>query len=281
MVILNGGMATRFGGAVKGAVEVFDGKSFLELKIRVADRVSEKIRFFIMNSFATEEKTEEHFRDKGYFGVEDRVEMFNQFIAPRIDKNGGYYTPGDDPMKAFYGPGHGDFPYAFRESGLLERFEESGGRYIFFSNVDNLGAVPLPEILGYHIKSGGELTSEVAEKSPGDEGGAPALVNGRIQLVEGFCFPPGFDSSAIPVFNCNSYWVTAESLRKDFRLPWYVVEKKTGGDTVIQFEHLSGDLSVFLETSFLKVPRNERFFPVKRPEDLDSGREELRKITGF
>src|SRR5918999_1789149 len=32
-VVLNGGMATRFGGVVKGTVEAFDGRSFLELKL--------------------------------------------------------------------------------------------------------------------------------------------------------------------------------------------------------------------------------------------------------
>ena len=32
MVILNGGMATRFGGVVKGVVEVFDGMSFRKYK---------------------------------------------------------------------------------------------------------------------------------------------------------------------------------------------------------------------------------------------------------
>ena len=32
-VILNGGMATRFGGVVKGVVQVLDGRSFLELKL--------------------------------------------------------------------------------------------------------------------------------------------------------------------------------------------------------------------------------------------------------
>jgi UTP--glucose-1-phosphate uridylyltransferase len=33
-VILAGGMATRFGGVVKAAVEVLDGQSFLELKLK-------------------------------------------------------------------------------------------------------------------------------------------------------------------------------------------------------------------------------------------------------
>ena len=46
-VILAGGMATRFGGVVKAAVEVLDGQSFLELKLKdiaaVADSAGAKI----------------------------------------------------------------------------------------------------------------------------------------------------------------------------------------------------------------------------------------------
>src|SRR3712207_8661149 len=36
MAVLNGGMATRFGGVVKGIVEAVDGRSFLEWKLREA-----------------------------------------------------------------------------------------------------------------------------------------------------------------------------------------------------------------------------------------------------
>ncbi|NLB35246.1 MAG: hypothetical protein GX817_05470 [Elusimicrobia bacterium] len=280
LVILNGGMATRFGGLVKGIVEVFDGMSFLELKIRTAMRISDKISFYIMNSFSTEEGTKKHFEEKNYFGIPERIKMFNQFIAPRINEKGEFFRQGD-PTKGYYGPGHGDFPYAFKESGELKNFEDAGGKYIFFSNVDNLGALPIPEILGYHIESGAELTAEEAEKAPGDEGGAPALVDGRLQLVEGFAFPEGFDTSKIPVFNCNSYWVNSEALRKNFDLPWYIVEKEADSEKVIQFEHIAGDLTIFLESAFLRVSRDERFFPVKRPEDLENSREALRKLTGY
>lgn len=280
LVVLNGGMATRFGGVVKGVVEVFDGMSFLELKIRTASRISDKISFYIMNSFSTEAATERHFKEKGYFGIPERIKMFTQFIAPRITAEGEYFNP-DDESKGYYGPGHGDFPYAFRNSGLLDEFTDRGGKYIFFSNVDNLGAMPLPEILGYHINSGAELTAEEAEKAPGDEGGAPALVDGRLRLVEGFAFPEDFDTSTIPVFNCNSYWVSTSALKKDFSLPWYIVEKSVDGEKVIQFEHIAGDLTLFLSSSFLRVPRDERFFPVKRPQDLEVNRDALRRLTGY
>ncbi len=278
IAVLNGGMATRFGGVVKGVVEVFDSKSFLELKLRNAFKASGKVKCYIMNSFSTEEKTVNHFKKNNYFERKDNIKFFNQFIAPRITPEGNFYKGGSS-ADSFYGPGHGDFPYAFRESGCLDDFISSGGKHIFFSNVDNLGAKIDPLILGMHIESGKDLNAEVAPKNPGDEGGAPALVNGHLQLVEGFSFPPDFDQSLIPVFNCNSYWIKAESFKKSFSLPWYIVKKEIDGEEVIQFEHICGDLTRFLESGFIKVPRDQRFLPVKRPRDLTSKIEKLREAA--
>jgi UDP-N-acetylglucosamine pyrophosphorylase len=53
-----------------------------------------------------------------------------------------------------YGPGHGDFPSAFRKQpALLRRFLDAGGRWLLVRNVDNLGARIDPLILGHHIQS--------------------------------------------------------------------------------------------------------------------------------
>src|SRR5690606_16830086 len=99
---------------------------------------------------------------------------------------------------SFYAPGHGDLPFALKRSGLLDRFLESGGRYLFMSNVDNLTATLDPAIIGAHVEMGGELTALVAPKHPGDQGGAPARVGDRLEIVEGFRFPPEFDQDRIP-----------------------------------------------------------------------------------
>jgi hypothetical protein len=109
----------------------------------------------------------------------------------------------------------------------------------------------------------------VAPKNPGDQGGAPARVDGRLQLVEGFAFPAGFDQDRIDVFNTANYVFSADALRADVDLPWYVVvEKKVDGQPVIQFEHLAGDLSSLLTTHFVRVDREERFLPVKNVSDV-------------
>ncbi|HEY9723153.1 MAG TPA: UTP--glucose-1-phosphate uridylyltransferase [Oscillatoriaceae cyanobacterium] len=268
VVILSGGMATRFNyDHPKGLFPIYEGKSFLQMKLEAVQALGRRVPIYVMTSFATHEAVGAHLAENGYFGLDPRdVVLFRQYRLPRMAPGGGmFYEEGEVSYAA---PGHGDFPYAFRESGALRDFLDRGGRYLLFSNVDNLGATVDPAIVGSHVASGKEMTVEVAAKNPGDQGGAPARVNGRLQLVEGFAFPEGFDHDAIHVFNTANYVFTAEALAREFELPWYVVEKKVDGQKVIQFEHLAGDLSVRLSTQFLLVDREERFLPVKSQSDV-------------
>ena len=59
--VLNGGMATRFGGVVKGIVDAYGGRSFLEWKLLDAERSG--VALVVMNSFATDEATRAFVRE--------------------------------------------------------------------------------------------------------------------------------------------------------------------------------------------------------------------------
>jgi UTP--glucose-1-phosphate uridylyltransferase len=149
------------------------------------------------------------------------------------------------------------------------------------SNVDNLGATLEPAIIGAHIAAGKEVTAELVRKEKGDKGGAPARVDGVPQIVEAFRFPPGFDQDEIPLFNTNTFVFNADAIDRDFDLTFFRVEKKVGNAKVIQFERLVGQLTAFLSTYFLEVPRsgpNGRFQPVKDPEELEHRRGDIETI---
>jgi UTP--glucose-1-phosphate uridylyltransferase len=121
---------------------------------------------------------------------------------------------------------------------------------------------------------------EVAPKE-GDMGGAPARVDGRLGLLEGPQFPPGFDQDRIRVFNTNSATVALEALDRDFDLPWLYVRKQVDGRAAVQLERLYHQISWQLETTFLEVPRTGRygrFFPIKEPEDLERSQAGLRDL---
>ncbi len=270
LVILAGGMATRFNwDRPKGIYPIFGGQSFLGWKLQWAREIGgDRLPIYIMTSFHTHDAVAAHLVEHGYFGIDPaRVRLFQQFRYPRLLASGARFV---DPrgQENDAAPGHGDFPSAMRQAGLLAEFLGAGGTTLLFSNVDNLGATPDMAIVGFHLASGTQMTAEVAAKAPGDRGGAPARVDGRLQLVEGFAFPPTVDQNAIPVFNTATYCFEARSLDRDFDLPWYVVEKRVDDTPVIQFEHLAGDLSARLAFGALEIDRDDRFIPVKSQADV-------------
>jgi UTP--glucose-1-phosphate uridylyltransferase len=278
-VILNGGMATRFGGVVKGIVEVFDGRSFLDLKLgetqKLADALDADVPTAVMTSFATDEAT------RAFLAARARPEplVFSQFVSLRLEPDGTLFRSADG-APSLYGPGHGDVLTAIRTSGALGELARRGVRHVQISNVDNLGARIDPVVLGAHILGERPFTSENSSKD-GDMGGAPARVDGRPMLLETYRFPPDFDHSQIPVFNSNTGWFTLEALERSYELTWMYVEKQVAGRRAIQLERLYHEVSAFLPTTYLVVARTGprgRFVPIKTPEDLEAARPALREL---
>jgi len=286
VVVLNGGMATRFGGVVKGIVPVLGrDRSFLALAVedcrRHASSAGLSVPLFLMNSFATDAATKVHFDEHGQFGADPtRIHHFTQFVALRMTQRGDLFRLDSGDVSP-YGPGHGDFLAAFRRAGLLRRFLDGGGRWLLVRNVDNLGARIDPAILGHHIQSGCQATVELAPKWPEDVGGSPFSYLGRTQLIEQLRYPDGFDPGIVDVFNTNTFTFDAAALDRDFELGWYYVEKTVEDRTAVQIEHLVGELTAHLSTNFLQVRRsgrNSRFLPVKTPDDLQGAREEIAEM---
>ncbi len=271
-VILAGGMATRFGGVVKAAVEVLDGQSFLDLKLKditaVAERADARIPVYLMTSFATDEAIRQ--MAEPLSSERCPIKTFPQFISLRVTPEGEPFRDGSGALSP-HAPGHGDLTFALRRSGILKDFRDRGGRVLMMSNVDNLTATLDPAVIGAHLESGAALTAEMAPKEPGDKGGAPARVDGKAQIVEAFRFPEDFDQERIPVFNTNTFVLDAESIDAEFPLTWFAVNKTVDGKPAVQFERLVGELSAFLAPAFLRVERHgpdARFQPIKTPEDV-------------
>ncbi len=269
MVVLAGGMATRFGGDVKAVAEAIDGRSFLEVKLgetqRLAAALDVEIPVALMTSFATDAVVRSHVAERKL----GRPLLFCQTAAPRLKPDGSLFLGGDGKA-SLYGPGHGDLLTTIRTSGTLAELERRGVTTVVVSNVDNLGARLDPAIVGMHLLASSPLTVEVVPKGR-DTGGAPARVDGRPRLLEAMCFPPEFDQSRIPVFNTNTSLITVAALANPVELTWLVAEKRVEDQAVVQFERLYHELSAHVSTMFLVCPRDGargRFLPVKEPEDL-------------
>jgi len=277
-VVLAGGMATRFGGVVKGAVEALDGRSFLAWKLgetaRLGATLGVEIPVALMTSFQTEDATRAHVEG---LDVPEPL-WFSQFVSLRLSEAGDLFL--EDGRPSPYAPGHGDLLDSIRRSGTLAALRGRGVEHLAVSNVDNLGARLDPVVLGAHVLAGRPVTSEVAVKD-GDLGGAPARVDGRLGLLEGPQFPADFDQERIRVFNTNTTMLELGAVDRDFDLPWLYVRKAVDGRPAVQLERLYHHVSWELGTTFLEVPRSGprgRFFPIKEPEDLTRSGPALREM---
>lgn len=278
-IILAGGMATRFGGVVKAIVPAHGARSFLEVKWADIRALPGQVPIFVMASFSTEAAIRAHIAEKQLSGPCD---VFAQDVALRLAPSGDLYRDASGEVSP-YATGHGDLTFALRRSGVLARFRAQGGKTLFMSNVDNLAATLDPAIIGLHDELGGQMTVEVAPKVPGDKGGAPALLDGTPQVIEGFRFPASFDQDSIDVFNTNTFVFDAAAIDRDFALPYYRVEKTVDGVRVIQFERLAGELTAFLDSRFIRVPRDGadcRFLPVKDPEEHERQKPLIAEVVG-
>jgi UTP--glucose-1-phosphate uridylyltransferase len=279
IAVLNGGMATRFGGEVKGIVPAVGGRTFLEIKLAQAADLG-PVPFLVMNSFATHARTLAFLRERG---LEARVDPFLQYVSLRFTPTGDPFRGADGRLSP-YAPGHGDFPAALRASGLVPKLRARGVELVLLSNIDNLGAELDPLLVGYHLAHGRPITAEVARTLPGDVGGAPAFADGRLQIAEGFRFPPGFDFSSVPFIATNTFLFSLDALLEPRELSWFYVEKQVEGRTAVQMERLVNELTAHFDTAYLATPRGGpagRFFPIKTREDLDALRADPALVARF
>lgn len=279
LCVLAGGMATRMGGVVKALVEALPGETFLDLRLAEIDHVSRlagrRVPFWMMTSEATYRPIAEALGER--LDGKD-VALFEQHVSLRLSPDGALFR-GADGEPDVYATGHGDLPDALRASGLLRRFREEGGKYVWIANLDNLGATVDPALLGWFVERAAQLMVEVVDKVAGDRGGIPVRYDGRRLVVEEFRLPLGFDPTIVRVFNTNTFLVDAARL-DDLAMDWtYVeVEKKSEGKVALQFERLLGEITASIEPDFVRVPREggrSRFLPVKDVPELERRRPEI------
>jgi len=299
VLILNGGMATRFGGGAKGIVPVVSGHeelSFIAIKLaelrQRARALDCEIPAILMHSFATQATSDAHLKRIDWSGLPQSCRFsFSQSVMPRVLPDGTPLVelPGARDLPdttLFSAPGHGDTLGRLRDSGVLRRLVARGVEHILVSNVDNVGASLDPFVLGAHLEAvagGAEMSVEVVRRAPDDAGGCIATLpgSGMAAIIEGFRLPKGTDLSDYPHFNTNTLWFSLAALDQDMPLTWFAVRKKIewpapaerlelvdGQLEVVQFERLIGQATEFVPSAYLEVERDRRFLPIKTREDL-------------
>lgn len=279
-VVLAGGMATRFGSVVKAlaSLELDHGPDwcFLDAKLRDLKLQRGAVPGAIMTSFATHEGIASWLAARG---IND-VALAPQFVSVRLTPDGATFLDRDD-APSLYATGHGDLPDALHAAGVLERWRARGVRTVVLSNVDNIGATIDPAVFAMHRRGGGRISVELVEKLPGDRGGLPVSVDGRLVLAEAFRLPASFPHETFPLFNTNTLWIDLDAMSLDAPWTWCVVKKKVDDREAVQFERLVGELTWWHPTRWIHVPRvgaESRFIPVKDLAELERSGASIRAV---
>lgn len=288
LLVLAGGMATRMGSVVKALVEAIPGRTFLDLRLAEHARLSTKygrpFPLWLMTSDATDgairEAVQAHAQASGQASIPG-VAIFPQCVSLRLTPEGSLFETKEGGASV-YPTGHGDVPEVLGSSGLLAKFQADGGKLVWITNLDNLGATVDPLLVGMHLDHGKPLSCEVVEKA-GDKGGIPVRYGDRCVICEDFRLPRTFDASTVRVFNTNTFLADASALAAyNYPFTYVEVEKTVDGRKAIQRERLLGEITFHLDTVYIRVPRAglaSRFLPVKSPEELDARREDIARIT--
>jgi len=272
LLVLAGGMATRMGGVIKALVDAIPGKSFLDLRRAEMREVERRYGAIPPLWLMTSHSTEEGIRAALGTDLDGKnIATFNQHLSLRVTPAGDVFID-KNGQPSEHAPGHGDLPDALRESGLLEAFVKRGGKVILMTNIDNMGGTLDPAIIGFHLAHGKPVTAEVVDKLASDRGGIPAYVDDTLCILEEFRIPPRFDPKVVRVFATNVFYFDAASLLGlDIKWTYFTVNKKVEGEPVVQFERLVNEVTSYLPTAFLHLPRTgveSRFLPVKDNDEL-------------
>jgi UTP--glucose-1-phosphate uridylyltransferase len=277
VIVLAGGMATRFGGVVKALAPLAEDTSVRFLDAKAADFARHpSVDVTYMTSFATHDALSRALREEGI-----AHHLAPQFISLRLQRDGSLFVD-DKGLPSPYATGHGDLPEAMRCAGVLDRWKSRGVRTVLVMNVDNLGATIDPVLFGQHRSLGGAITAELVAKRPGDRGGVAALHEGTVKLCEAFRLPPDFAHDAIPTFNTNTLWIDIEVLEaREPPWTWCVAKKTVQGREAIQLERLVGELTWWHPSRYVLVPRDSdqsRFLPVKDVAELGRSRDAIAAV---
>lgn len=286
---LNGGLGTSMGcTGTKSLISVRNELTFLDLTVQQIENLNTtydtNVPLVLMNSFNTDEETEKILRKYGKMRVE--MHTFNQSKYPRINRESLLPVAKSctEDNESWYPPGHGDVYESLYNAKLLEKFLKEGKKYVFISNIDNLGATADINILNFLLNPqngpASEFVMEVTDKTRADvKGGTLVQYEGKLRLLEIAQVPKErvdeFKSvSKFKIFNTNNLWVSLEAMNRIVERHALhmeiIVNPKTldNGLNVVQLETAVGAAIKSFEGAIgINVPRR-RFLPVKTTSDL-------------
>ncbi|MBR4654804.1 MAG: UDPGP type 1 family protein [Kiritimatiellae bacterium] len=193
VLLVAGGQGSRLGfDGPKGAYSIgpVTGASLFFFHARkivaLSRRYGARIPLYVMTSAVNHEATVSHFREHGFFGLDEAdVVFFRQGVWPGMSDDGRIIL--DAPGHVFMSPdGHGGLISALKVNGCLADMRRRGVKTLFFFQVDNpLVEVADPAFIGLHVLKGSEYSLKLCAKRDPHEGlGMVVRRGGRFDMVE-------------------------------------------------------------------------------------------------
>ena len=193
VILVAGGQGSRLGyDGPKGAYSIgpitgaslfyFHARKIVALRRRYGARVP----FYVMTSEVNHEATVAHFRENGFFGLDEKdVMFFRQGVWPGMTEDGKIIL--DAPGHVFMSPdGHGGLVTALKVNGCFADMRRRGVKTLFFFQVDNpLVEVCDPAFIGLHTLEKAEYSLKLCAKRDPHEGlGMVVKRAGHFDMVE-------------------------------------------------------------------------------------------------
>lgn len=155
--------------------------------LAIGRRYAKSIPLFVMTSPATDAETRAYFEQHERCGLaaEDLI-IFCQSTMPAVDAETGKILMSSVDSLALSPDGHGGLVAALDRHGCLERARQRGIDLFSYAQVDNpLAELCDAELIGYHLLSGSQLTTQVVTKRfPMEKVGNVVSVDGKVQIIE-------------------------------------------------------------------------------------------------
>ncbi len=207
MILVAGGQGSRLGfDHPKGMFPIgpLSNRTLYQIHIEQiiarAKQFDSTIPLYVLSSPPTHEETTAFLAQNNNFGLApENLKVFCQGTMPAVDADGKILLAAKDQL--FASPdGHGGTLAALAKSGCLQDMQDRGIKHVFYGQVDNpLIQICNPALIGYHIKSKSEMTSQVVRKSePLQKVGNVVKVGEDVQIIEYSDLPAQYASQINP-----------------------------------------------------------------------------------
>ncbi len=194
VVIVAGGQGTRLGfDHPKGMYPIGPLSDrtlfeyFADLLIATQRRYGVSIPLYLMTSPLTHDETLAYWAEHDYLGLgSENVRIFCQGTMPAVDAKTGKLLLASPDSLSLSPDGHGGTVRALSVSGCLDDATSRGIDLLCYIQVDNpLVALCDPDLIGHHLVSGSEMTTQVVRKRyPEEKVGNVVMVDGALRIIE-------------------------------------------------------------------------------------------------